>query len=88
MPDLPFPQPAPTEPLQLRQLAFGWSEEDLRLLVAPLAATGKEPNGSMGNDIPLAVPPQLLDRYVGEYAAPSGLAATFRSDGETLLGRS
>jgi glutamate synthase (NADPH/NADH) large chain len=47
--------PAPLEPLGLRQLAFGWSEEDLRQLVAPLAATGKEPNGSMGNDIPLAV---------------------------------
>jgi glutamate synthase domain-containing protein 2/glutamate synthase domain-containing protein 1/glutamate synthase domain-containing protein 3 len=51
----PFPAAAPTEPLSLRQLAFGWSEEDLRSLVAPLAATGKEPNGSMGNDIPLAV---------------------------------
>jgi len=49
------PSPAATEPLALRQAAFGWSEEDLRVLVAPLAATGKEPNGSMGNDIPLAV---------------------------------
>ncbi len=43
------------EPLRSRQLAFGWSEEDLRVLVGPLAAQGKEPNGSMGNDIPLAV---------------------------------
>jgi glutamate synthase domain-containing protein 2/glutamate synthase domain-containing protein 1/glutamate synthase domain-containing protein 3 len=45
------------EPEALRnlQLAFGYSEEDLRVLVAPLAAHGKEPNGSMGNDIPLAV---------------------------------
>jgi glutamate synthase domain-containing protein 2/glutamate synthase domain-containing protein 1/glutamate synthase domain-containing protein 3 len=45
----------PLEPLHLRQLGFGWSEEDLRVLVGPLAAQGKEPNGSMGNDIPLAV---------------------------------
>ncbi|HEU4583084.1 MAG TPA: glutamate synthase large subunit [Polyangiaceae bacterium] len=45
----------PGEPLELQHLAFGWSEEDLRVLVAPLAATGKEPNGSMGTDIPLAV---------------------------------
>ena len=43
------------EPLELQHLAFGWSEEELRVLVAPLAATGKEPNGSMGTDIPLAV---------------------------------
>jgi glutamate synthase (NADPH/NADH) large chain/glutamate synthase (ferredoxin) len=43
------------EPLRTRQLAFGYTEEDLRVLVAPLAAQGKEPNGSMGNDIPLAV---------------------------------
>jgi glutamate synthase (NADPH/NADH) large chain len=55
---LPLEQAEPAAelaPLRLRQLAFGWSEEDLRVLVAPLAATGKEPNGSMGNDIPLAV---------------------------------
>jgi glutamate synthase (NADPH) large chain len=55
LPTPPEAPPLPTEPLELRQLAFGWSEEDLRLLVAPLAASGKEPNGSMGNDIPLAV---------------------------------
>ncbi len=55
--DLPRPAPAPTSPLSLRtrQLAFGWSQEDLRFLMAPLARKGKEANGSMGNDIPLAV---------------------------------
>jgi glutamate synthase domain-containing protein 2/glutamate synthase domain-containing protein 1/glutamate synthase domain-containing protein 3 len=51
----PVARPAEAEPLRIRQLAFGWTEEDVRVLVAPLAATGKEPNGSMGNDIPLAV---------------------------------
>ncbi|HKO94486.1 MAG TPA: glutamate synthase central domain-containing protein, partial [Polyangiaceae bacterium] len=55
LPEVSGPCALATEPLKLRQLAFGWSEEDCRVLVAPLAATGKEPNGSMGNDIPLAV---------------------------------
>jgi glutamate synthase domain-containing protein 2/glutamate synthase domain-containing protein 1/glutamate synthase domain-containing protein 3 len=56
--DLPEAPPrAADEPetLRHRQLVFGYSEEDLRVLIAPLAAHGKEPNGSMGNDIPLAV---------------------------------
>jgi glutamate synthase domain-containing protein 2/glutamate synthase domain-containing protein 1/glutamate synthase domain-containing protein 3 len=56
--DLPEPSPEnaqEAESLRARQLAFGYSEEDLRVLIAPLAAQGKEANGSMGNDIPLAV---------------------------------
>ncbi len=55
--DLPKPVKSPSHgiPYRLRQLAFGWSQEDVRFLVAPLLAKGKEPNGSMGNDIPLAV---------------------------------
>jgi glutamate synthase domain-containing protein 2/glutamate synthase domain-containing protein 1/glutamate synthase domain-containing protein 3 len=40
-------------PYRLRQLAFGWSQEDMRL-IAPLVQKGKEANGSMGADIPLA----------------------------------
>ncbi len=47
------------EPTRLRQLAFGYSQEDLRVLIAPMAATGAEPIGSMGNDNSLAV---LSDR--------------------------
>ena len=37
-----------------RQRAFGYSEEDLKLLLAPMAETGREPLGSMGNDAPMA----------------------------------
>jgi hypothetical protein len=37
------------------------------------------------DDIPLAVQPQILDRYVGEYKAASGLIATFRRDEATLF---
>src|SRR4051812_3590546 len=47
------------EPTRLRQLAFGYTQEDLRVLVAPMAANGEEPLGSMGNDAALAV---LSDR--------------------------
>ena len=45
----------PSEPLRTRQLAFGYTQEDLRVLLAPMAAKGEEPIGSMGNDISLAV---------------------------------
>ncbi len=37
-----------------RQRAFGYSTEDLNVLIRPMAATGGEPIGSMGNDAPLA----------------------------------
>jgi glutamate synthase domain-containing protein 2/glutamate synthase domain-containing protein 1/glutamate synthase domain-containing protein 3 len=50
---------AAQEPTRLRQLAFGYTQEDLRILIAPMAASGAEPVGSMGNDNALAV---LSDR--------------------------
>lgn len=42
-----------------RQQAFGYTHEDLRILMAPMAAIGLEPTGSMGTDAALAV---LSDR--------------------------
>ena len=42
------------EPLRTRQLAFGYSQEDLRVLISPAAEAGIEPTGSMGNDLALA----------------------------------
>ena len=48
------------------QQAFGYTKEDLNILIEPTAITGAEPIGSMGNDTPLAVlseQPQLLFRY-------------------------
>ncbi|HEY6890548.1 MAG TPA: glutamate synthase large subunit, partial [Solirubrobacter sp.] len=53
------PLPAPEEPLHERQRAFGFTQEDLRVLLAPTAAKAEEPIGSMGNDAALAV---LSDR--------------------------
>jgi glutamate synthase (NADPH/NADH) large chain len=50
------PPPAITgEELDRQLRAFGYTDEELRAIVAPMAATGKEPVGSMGTDTPLAV---------------------------------
>jgi glutamate synthase domain-containing protein 2/glutamate synthase domain-containing protein 1/glutamate synthase domain-containing protein 3 len=49
-----------------RQQAFGYTTEDLKLLMAPMAADANEALGSMGTDTPLAVlsdKPQLLYNY-------------------------
>ncbi len=54
---LPLQEPseAPRESLLDRQQAFGYTQEDLKFLLAPMAAQGEEAIGSMGNDSPLAV---------------------------------
>jgi glutamate synthase domain-containing protein 2/glutamate synthase domain-containing protein 1/glutamate synthase domain-containing protein 3 len=54
------------EPLLKLQRTFGYTLEDLRIIMAPMALEGQEPVGSMGNDTPLAVlsdRPQLLYNY-------------------------
>jgi glutamate synthase (NADPH) large chain len=55
--DLPAgpPAPGPDEPgLVTEQRMFGYTEEELRVLLAPMARTGAEPIGSMGTDTPVA----------------------------------
>jgi len=42
-------------PLLDRQQAFAYTQEDLKFIMAPMAANGEEPIGSMGNDSPMAV---------------------------------
>ena len=44
-----------TELLLDRQQVFGYTQEDLKFLLTPMAASGQEAIGSMGNDTPLAV---------------------------------
>jgi len=47
-------------------MAFGYSREDLHMLISPMAITGHQPQGSMGDDAPLAVlsdRPQSLFSY-------------------------
>src|SRR5689334_11604341 len=49
-----------------RQRAFGYSDEDLKMILAPMATNGEEPVGSMGVDTPLAClsdRPQSLFHY-------------------------
>jgi glutamate synthase (NADPH/NADH) large chain/glutamate synthase (ferredoxin) len=44
----------PSEPLRRLQLAFGYTQEDMKVLLTPLAVNAEEAIGSMGNDSPLA----------------------------------
>ncbi|WP_153061457.1 glutamate synthase central domain-containing protein, partial [Escherichia coli] len=48
-------RPSFDAPLLDRQQAFGTAQEDIKFLLAPMAANGEEGIGSMGNDSPLAV---------------------------------
>lgn len=55
-----------TGDLVTEQLAFGYNEEELKLILKPMAEKGEEPVGSMGDDAPLAVlssQPRLLYWY-------------------------
>ncbi|KPJ78208.1 MAG: glutamate synthase [Deltaproteobacteria bacterium SG8_13] len=59
-------RPADRLPLVTRQMAFGYSREDLKIILAHMAQKGKEPLGSMGDDIPPAIlssRPRLLFDY-------------------------
>ncbi|WP_132881191.1 glutamate synthase large subunit [Tamaricihabitans halophyticus] len=55
-----------------RQQAFGYTDEELGVLLQPMAASGAEPIGSMGNDAPLAPlsarPRQLFDYFTQLFA--------------------
>jgi glutamate synthase domain-containing protein 2/glutamate synthase domain-containing protein 1/glutamate synthase domain-containing protein 3 len=55
--DMPEPAPpAPSDvPLLDRQQAFGYTQEDLKVVLAPMAQNGEEAIGSMGNDAALPV---------------------------------
>ena len=66
LPDAPDTVAADGGTLPQRQHAFGYTEEDLRILIGPMAAKGVEPIGSMGTDTALAVlsdRPRLLFDY-------------------------
>ncbi|MCP2331557.1 glutamate synthase large subunit [Actinoalloteichus caeruleus] len=55
-----------------RQLTFGYTEEELRVLLTPMAVSGAEPLGSMGSDTPVAGLSQrsrmLYDYFVQHFA--------------------
>src|SRR5690606_36847014 len=55
-----------------RQQAFGYTAEDLKLLMQPMAVTGQEAVGSMGTDTPISAlsdKPKLLYTYFKQYFA-------------------
>jgi len=72
-----LPEPASVigpdhETVLRRQEVFGYSAEDVKLMIGPMATTAADPVGSMGNDAPLAVlsdRPQLLYDYFAQLFA-------------------
>ena len=66
LPEPPRPRSVAHETLLCRARAFGYTDEDLRLIMNPMACSGAEPVGSMGTDTPLAClsdRPQSLFSY-------------------------
>jgi glutamate synthase (NADPH/NADH) large chain/glutamate synthase (ferredoxin) len=67
--ELPEPNNVPQpdhETIRQRQQAFGYTVEELKMVVTPMVVAGEEPVSSMGTDTPLAVlseRPQLLFKY-------------------------
>ena len=64
--DPPRQHGADSETLVLRQRAFGYTAEELKMILGPMGVKGEEPIGSMGNDVPLAClsdQPQPLFNY-------------------------
>ena len=59
-------------PLLDRQQAFGYSQEDINILMTPMASTGEEATGSMGNDTPISAlsdrPKQLFTYFKQNFA--------------------
>ncbi|MFZ2964781.1 MAG: glutamate synthase large subunit [Rhodoglobus sp.] len=55
-----------------RQRTFGYTEEEVRILITPMAANGAEPLGAMGSDTPIAVladrPRLLFDYFTQQFA--------------------
>ena len=96
--DLPAKPPASEKceaPLERRQKAFGYTYEDLRMILKPMAADGVDPVGAMGNDIPIAVlsekPQMLYDYFMQLFAQVTNppidaLRETIVTSSDVLLG--
>ena len=66
LPGAPLPSPRTNVSLLDRQQAFGYTQESIKFLMAPMAQVGQEAVGSMGNDTPVSVlsnKPKLLHTY-------------------------
>ncbi|WP_353810012.1 glutamate synthase large subunit [Agromyces sp. SYSU T00194] len=62
----------PPASVRRRQRTFGYTEEEVRVLLTPMARTGAEPLGAMGSDTPIAVlserPRLLFDYFTQQFA--------------------
>ncbi|MGO1769732.1 MAG: glutamate synthase large subunit, partial [Microbacterium sp.] len=62
----------PVASVRRRQRTFGYTEEELKILIGPMGRTGAEPLGAMGSDTPIAVlskrPRLLFDYFVQQFA--------------------
>jgi glutamate synthase (NADPH/NADH) large chain len=62
----------PIASITRRQRTFGYTEEEVRILLTPMGQTGAEPLGAMGSDTPIAVlserPRLLFDYFVQQFA--------------------
>lgn len=85
----------PISDLHALQLAFGYTYEDIRLILEPMVSSGVEPLGSMGDDTPHAVlsrQPQLLYNYFKQLFAQvtnppiDAIREEIVTSTETLLG--
>src|SRR3954465_3717097 len=72
LPDAPIKGMRSNLPLLDRQQAFGYTQEDITILMTPMASTGEEANGSMGNDTPISAlsdkPKQLFTYFKQNFA--------------------
>src|SRR5215467_10866770 len=72
LPDAPTRGMRSNLPLLDRQQAFGYSQEDINILLTPMASTGEEATGSMGNDTPISAlsnrPKQLFTYFKQNFA--------------------
>jgi glutamate synthase (ferredoxin) len=91
-PQIPEPD---HQTMLLRQQAFGYTFEDLRIVMAPMAESSVEPIGSMGDDTPLAVlsdKPHLLYDYFKQLFAQvtnppiDGIREEIVTGSETTIG--
>ena len=90
---LPFEK----EPFGIRLRIFGYTHEDIKTIITPMASDGKEAIGSMGTDTPLAVlskRPQLLYNYFKQLFAQvtnpplDGIREEIVTDTSLLIGNS
>ena len=66
LPEIEYKFETDLDSLLTRQIAFGYTIEDIKFIMAPMIGTAMEANGSMGNDSALAIlsqKPQLLFNY-------------------------